>query len=390
MSDPLTCELERLRTLSTKELKAFCVAHQSEAAAGCFERDELLLVACAEARRQHSMQPSSSPPTRRVVCDDDDDFDTFAYRQTAAGAAAAAAAAAAATYADTDTGNGAAGNSLRAAPRVAPNWEDEDEESEPGEPERASRLPSGRAVLSAPKEGRKRRGDYKSIRPRRAERELCNPSVLAALRVAMWTSLGIVGIAFGLGIGTLATSHELRSSLKALFRSSQQQDDSLHRAHAGNGNGGNDNSDLFLEPPPQPPVPSLPSPPPMASPSPARSPPAPSPPRPPPSPLAPPPSTPPADLVSLLNARFAHGQPSNDLLEAGVLIRQFDTLDDMSQPWLPCPLEGGMSWCRDFSDRWATSVINNQTRHVYFDDDDGVGGLVLAPTATLFCAYPEE
>ena len=338
------------------------------------------------------LRPSSSPPTRRVVCDDDDDdddFDTFAYRQTAAGAAAAAAAATTAAT-DTNTDAGAAGNTFRAAPRATPSWEDEDQESEPSEPERPSRLPSGRAVLSAPKDGRKRRGDYKSIHPRRGERELCHPSVLAALRVAMWISLGMVGIAFGLGVGILAASRDLRSSLKALFKPSLHQDDSLHRAHAGGGKGSNDDSDLFLEPPPRSPLSSLPSPPPPPSPAPARSPSAPLPSRPPPTPFVPPPSTPPADLVSLLNSRFAHGRPSNNLLEAGVLIRQFDTLDDMSQPWLPCPLEGGMSWCRDFSDRWATSIINNRTRHVYFDDDDGVGGLVLAPTATLFCAYPEE
>jgi hypothetical protein len=92
----------------------------------------------------------------------------------------------------------------------------------------------------------------------------------------------------------------------------------------------------------------------------------------------------------MLNERFALGKPANDLRDAGVLIRQFDTLDDMSQPWLPCPLEGGMSWCRGFSDRWATSIINEETRHVYFDEDNAVGGLVLAPTAVLFCAYPED
>ena len=94
------------------------------------------------------------------------------------------------------------------------------------------------------------------------------------------------------------------------------------------------------------------------------------------------------NIVALLNERFASGKPSNVLSEAGVLVRQFDTLDDWDKPWLPCPAD---RWCVGFSDRWATSIINVDAPHVYYDDEnDGKGGIVLAPTAALFCAYPED
>ena len=90
--------------------------------------------------------------------------------------------------------------------------------------------------------------------------------------------------------------------------------------------------------------------------------------------------------IYTLNKRFADGKPSNSLQEAGVLVRQFDTLDDFDRPWMPC---GEHSWCHKFSDRWATSIVNNDARHMYYDDL-GTGGPVLAPTAELFCAYPED
>lgn len=46
------------------------------------------------------------------------------------------------------------------------------------------------------------------------------------------------------------------------------------------------------------------------------------------------------------------------------------------------------SWCRDLSDRWASSIINTQLTHLYFRD--GTGGIVLSPNVKLFCAYPGD
>ena len=102
----------------------------------------------------------------------------------------------------------------------------------------------------------------------------------------------------------------------------------------------------------------------------------------------------------MLNARFANGHPSNNLSLAGVLVRQFDNLDDSddnSAPWLPCPQHtsygGGESWCYKYSDRWATSIINSDARRMYFaaHGPGGRGGLVLAPRSIrMLCAYPVD
>ena len=146
----------------------------------------------------------------------------------------------------------------------------------------------------------------------------------------------------------------------------------------------------------QPLVPSsAPAPPPSQSPSPLS--PAPSTPPPPPSsPLASPPlASPPspqsprfpshADLCKSLNDRFENAHPSNSLWDAGVLVRQFDSLDDQAKPWLACPKTGNNNWCHSFSDRWATSIISPKARMMYYGVE-GIGGFVLAPTAKLFCA----
>jgi len=72
-----------------------------------------------------------------------------------------------------------------------------------------------------------------------------------------------------------------------------------------------------------------------------------------------------------------------------VLVRQFDSLDDQAKPWLACPKTGNNNWCHSFSDRWATSIISPKARMMYYGVE-GIGGFVLAPTAKLFCAYPED
>lgn len=81
-----------------------------------------------------------------------------------------------------------------------------------------------------------------------------------------------------------------------------------------------------------------------------------------------------------------------------MLVRQFDTLDDPERPWLPCPLQGPNSWCSKFSDRWATSFINTDSRVLYFETltidqnngRSGVGGLVLSPNVQIYCAYADD
>ena len=77
---------------------------------------------------------------------------------------------------------------------------------------------------------------------------------------------------------------------------------------------------------------------------------------------------------------------SGDVEGAGVLIRQFDKNNALEQPWMPCPREGPDSWCGKFADRWSALMLNALTPHLY----DNNGGVVLAPTAKLFCAYPED
>jgi len=78
---------------------------------------------------------------------------------------------------------------------------------------------------------------------------------------------------------------------------------------------------------------------------------------------------------------------AGDIEGAGVLVRQFDRLDDKRRRWLPCPEYGPDSWCKDVADRWAASMINSQANHLY---DASTGGLILAPSVRLFCAYPED
>lgn len=76
-----------------------------------------------------------------------------------------------------------------------------------------------------------------------------------------------------------------------------------------------------------------------------------------------------------------------------MLVRQFDQLNDELRPWMPC-----RTWCKKFSDRWATALVNPSARYLYYrrggrfgggplgGEGGTVGGLVLAPTAELFCA----
>ena len=135
-----------------------------------------------------------------------------------------------------------------------------------------------------------------------------------------------------------------------------------------------------------------PQPMPLLSPPPMLSLPPPSPPlipSPPPPSLSPPPPLSPRivsqqERIAILNERFAHGRPSNTIRDAGVLVRQFEKETDNARPWNVCAKD--RPWCASIADRLATTIINAETRHLYYSDADGGAGVVIAPTVKLFCA----
>ncbi|KAL1499842.1 hypothetical protein AB1Y20_012526 [Prymnesium parvum] len=108
------------------------------------------------------------------------------------------------------------------------------------------------------------------------------------------------------------------------------------------------------------------------------------------APPAPPPASPSArQLIERLNHRFDHGHPTNDMAAAGVLVRQFDHLSawDIGEPWLPCPEN---LWCGRYRFSWPSTIINAQSRKVYYHAGQQRGGLVLALTARVLCVYPGD
>lgn len=159
-----------------------------------------------------------------------------------------------------------------------------------------------------------------------------------------------------------------------------------------------------------------PSPPPSPSPSPpltddmklllskyASSPPLPFPPEPsPPPPLEPPgpaePSPPPAlppmpmlprgEALANLNRRYKDGKPTNDLALAGLLVHQFDALDEEAEnEWTPCPLEG-ISMCNLFGDRISASLINAHMKSPF--SLDRAGFILSAAHVEVRCVYPHD
>ena len=150
----------------------------------------------------------------------------------------------------------------------------------------------------------------------------------------------------------------------------------------------------FDRPPPHPPPPPPPSPP-----SPSLPPPPPTPTAP-PSPFSPPTPLPPWYLDELmrgskadqLNARFLRGEPSDNLMAGGVLVHQFDGMEDTARPWLPC---GELQWCARFRDRISASMLNSRSPPgptgpipVF---SELVGGIIYAPgAARVLCAYAAD
>ena len=130
--------------------------------------------------------------------------------------------------------------------------------------------------------------------------------------------------------------------------------------------------------------PTLPAPPPL--------PPAlPHPPTPPPS-MPSPPLQPKLSVLAQLNLRFALGGYTNNLTRAGVMIHQFDGLDDPDpngQPWMP-----GLGR-RDVSDRISAALIYGSMARdkpgnlpLYSFD---LGGIILNPEHNhLLCSHPGD
>lgn len=143
-------------------------------------------------------------------------------------------------------------------------------------------------------------------------------------------------------------------------------------------------------------VPCVPFTPPSASPSLSPSPPLPSPPLPLPAPPPPPPSPSPpplprppphpppplSPLAQMLNLRFRNANPSNDLREAGVLVRGFDASSDPQRPWLPC----ASGWCAHHGDHLSASIVYPGHAETY-----GSAGLVVDPTEVeVRCIFPRD
>ncbi len=83
--------------------------------------------------------------------------------------------------------------------------------------------------------------------------------------------------------------------------------------------------------------------------------------------------------------RFETGRPSNVLGEAGVLVHVQDGNEDPERPWLLC--EHDMC-SRGSVDAWSTSLISRRVPWLFTDVHGG--GFIVAPDATILCAFPSD
>ena len=88
--------------------------------------------------------------------------------------------------------------------------------------------------------------------------------------------------------------------------------------------------------------------------------------------------------MGLVNWRYSHGRPSNDLSRAGLLVHMEITDMDGSVPWEPCH----SGWCahvwREFL---AGSIINVRAPAVYAR---GIGFLLSPSQQIVKCAYKHD
>lgn len=92
------------------------------------------------------------------------------------------------------------------------------------------------------------------------------------------------------------------------------------------------------------------------------------------------------EVAQMLNRRFEHARPSNDIAEGGVLVHMFDTYEDLAngRPWLMC-----VNNCRQPVDHWSASLISASRTFIYdgHADNQAAVGFVLSPSTPLFCAF---
>ena len=92
-------------------------------------------------------------------------------------------------------------------------------------------------------------------------------------------------------------------------------------------------------------------------------------------------------MVADLNMRFLHGTPSNQLSQAGVLVRQVDALttyDGSAGPW-------DVSGNANFADRLSASVVNAAAPFMF--STSAVGFILRSsslPSDALWCSYPHD
>lgn len=120
----------------------------------------------------------------------------------------------------------------------------------------------------------------------------------------------------------------------------------------------------------------------------------PAPPLPSPAPRAPFPPVPPghSSKVMELNARFTNGRFSNNLKEAGVIIHQFDAMEDPNpdgEPWVP----GVGRW--DTGDRISAAMVyKNMVKdpggHISVYSWDLAGYILNPDYNELWCAFPYD
>ena len=90
--------------------------------------------------------------------------------------------------------------------------------------------------------------------------------------------------------------------------------------------------------------------------------------------------------------RFVQGTPDNDLSLAGVLVHQWDGQEDshgtVDRRWLPCPTS--VSWCAEFGDRFASSIINRRMNGLF----NTQGGLIFrtspAEVNEILCSWAAD
>ena len=105
-----------------------------------------------------------------------------------------------------------------------------------------------------------------------------------------------------------------------------------------------------------------------------------------------------SNVVDEINRRFREGIPSNSLATAGVLVHEFDKLEDWEhdQPWKTCSKSSENSWCTDQAKHESCTLINKDLPHLFVeapntaadDPSDGSMGFILSPRVTeILCSF---